>query len=149
MSSIHIDALTENQLNQYLESRHSRTSGTLTQKRERLRRFLDLENQKQRRSERVYERKTERVAERTQVTLEDIQVADALCSMRNRQAADNIIAIMENNIQLLVLLGQLGERVTALENDVMPGLIPLVHQDSNPQWEISESETLGISSTAP
>lgn len=141
MSSIHIDALTENQLNQYLESRHSRTSGTLTQKRERLRRFLDLENQKQRRQERVYEN--------TQVTLEDIRVADALCSLRNRQASDNIIAIMENNIQILVLLSQLGERVTALENDVMPGLIPLVHQDSNPQQEISESETLGISSTAP
>jgi hypothetical protein len=154
MSSIHIDALTENQLNQYLESRHSRTSGTLTQKRERLRRFLELENQKQRRTERVSERKRLNsedadVFHPRTLTLEDIQAADTLCSLRARQITGNTILMLEHNIQLLTLISQLGDRVTALENDVLPDLIPLVYQDSNPQWTISESETHDISSTAP
>ena len=47
--NINVDTLTIEQLNQELISRHSRASGTPEARRERLRRFLEFENQKERR----------------------------------------------------------------------------------------------------
>lgn len=57
--NINVDTLTIEQLNQELISRHSRASGTLEARRERLRRFLDFENQKERRHRAVQQARAE------------------------------------------------------------------------------------------
>ena len=59
--NINVDTLTIEQLNQELISRHSRASGTLEARRERLRRFLDFENQKERRHRAVQQARAEEV----------------------------------------------------------------------------------------
>jgi chromosome segregation ATPase len=46
-----LHALTNGQLNQHLEARGARTSGSRRQREERLQRFLDFENQKERRAQ--------------------------------------------------------------------------------------------------
>lgn len=135
MSSINVDALTEGQLNYHLESRHSRTSGTIIQKRERLRRFLDLENQEQRRNRSVAARKE------VSHTAEDTQAANTLCAMRNMALTGNIIEIMQFNINLTTRLVDLENRVAALEYGDMPDLSPIEFQESNPQWNLDELAT--------
>lgn len=57
--NINVDTLTIEQLNQELISRHSRASGTLEARRERLRRFLEFENQKERRHRAVRQARAE------------------------------------------------------------------------------------------
>ena len=57
--NINVDTLTIEQLNQELISRHSRASGTPEARRERLRRFLDFENQKERRHRAVQQARAE------------------------------------------------------------------------------------------
>lgn len=52
-----LHALTNGQLNQHLEARGARTSGSRRQKEERLQRFLDFENQKERRNRYVQEQR--------------------------------------------------------------------------------------------
>ena len=56
---MNVNTLTIEQLNQELISRHSRASGTLEARRERLRRFLEFENQKERRHRAVRQARAE------------------------------------------------------------------------------------------
>ena len=56
---MNVNNLTESQINAELLARHSRTSGTLESRRQRLQRFLDFEDQKERRRNAVNEARIE------------------------------------------------------------------------------------------
>lgn len=135
MSSINVNILTEGQLNYHLESRHSRTSGTVTQKRERLRRFLDMENQENRRNRSVAERKA------VPYTEADTQAAHMLCAMRNLKLTGDIIEVVRHNISLTSRVLELERKVADLECADIPDLTPIEFQDSNPPWNFENLST--------
>jgi hypothetical protein len=148
MSSININTLTENQLNQYLESRHSRTSGTLTQKRERLQRFLEFEDQKKRRNNAVKVDTGVRTLfiEKTDSDIEQEMAADALMGLRderytwtNNELLHRLEDTEEDNVRLNERLNRLELRIAKMEDnmDLPPPLIPY----SNPQWNIESPST--------
>ena len=53
--NVNVNALTSDQINKELVARHSRTSGTLESRRQRLQRFIEFEHQKERRNQFVKE----------------------------------------------------------------------------------------------
>lgn len=142
-----VSALTENQLNQHLIARHSRTSGTLTQKRERLQRFLDIEDQKGLRNAAV--KKAREIAtlseNQTQVTEEyDDAITERLDNLETRlnnaigemPSAEFNEAIMMNSRyrieRLEHIIDTLEQRIYALECDAMPPLIDFPDSNPNP-----------------
>ncbi len=148
---MNVNNLTESQINAELLARHSRTSGTVESRRQRLQRFLDFEHQKERRRNAVNEaREVPRVrAVRTLYIETDTEVeremldeccdsncqcdaALALMSLRNGENAE--IARLSRMVEAL------DRRITELETADMPPLAPIL-QDSNPNWVYDNSAT--------
>ena len=149
---MNVNNLTESQINAELLARHSRTSGTLESRRQRLQRFLDFEDQKERRRNAVNEARIEAVRTLYIETDTDIEremldeccdsncqcdAALALMSLRNGNNNNN------NNAEIARLnriVEALDRRITELETADMPPLAPIL-QDSNPNWVYDETTT--------
>jgi hypothetical protein len=147
---MNVNNLTESQINAELLARHSRTSGTLESRRQRLQRFLDFEHQKQRRQNAVNEARIEaRDAVRTLYIETDTEVEremlDECCDSNCH--CDAALALMslrngENTeiARLSRMVEALDRRITELETADMPPLSPIL-QDSNPNWVYDNSTT--------
>jgi len=151
---MNVNNLTESQINAELLARHSRTSGTLESRRQRLQRFLDFEDQKERRRNAVNEARIEaqmnqdeldrtfHIETDTEVEREMLgeccdsncqcDAALALMSLRNGENAE--IARLSRMVEAL------DRRITELETADMPPLAPIL-QDSNPNWVYDETTT--------
>lgn len=157
---MNVNNLNEREIDAQLVARHSRTSGTFWQKRERLQRFLDFEDQKKRRNNSVKELRTRQPEVRTlfiQQTDSDIEeemlneerAADILTNLQderyiwanheNLSLLRRVEDVEEDNVRLNYRLNLLEHRLSSLENsmDSPPPLIP----DSNPQWNIESPST--------
>jgi len=153
---MNVNNLTESQINAELLARHSRTSGTLESRRQRLQRFLDFEDQKERRRNAVNEARIEardqdRDRDEAVRTLHietdtDIEreMLDECCDSNCH--CDAALALMslrncENPeiARLSRMVEALDRRITELETADMPPLMPL--QDSNPNWVYDETTT--------
>jgi hypothetical protein len=147
---MNVNNLTESQINAELLARHSRTSGTLESRRQRLQRFLDFEDQKERRRNAVNEARIEaRDAVRTLYIETDTDIEremlDECCDSNCH--CDAALALMslrngENTeiIRLNRMVEALDRRITELETADMPPLAPIL-QDSNPNWVYDETTT--------
>jgi hypothetical protein len=147
---MNVNNLTESQINAELLARHSRTSGTLESRRQRLQRFLDFEDQKERRRNAVNEARIEaRDAVRTLYIETDTDIEremlDECCDSNCH--CDAALALMslrngENTeiIRLSRMVEALDRRITELETADMPPLAPIL-QDSNPNWVYDETTT--------
>ena len=144
---MNVNNLTESQINAELLARHSRTSGTLESRRQRLQRFLDFEDQKERRRNAVNEARIEaRDAVRTLYIETDTEIEREMldeCCDSNCQC-DAALALMslrngENTeiARLNRIVEALDRRITELETADMPPLAPIL-QDSNPNWVYDE-----------
>ena len=88
--NMNVNTLTIEQLNRELISRHSRASGTIEARRERLKRFLEFENQKERRHRAVQQVRADKEAEaemdgqhdQVDVNTEDEQAVRTLLRLR-------------------------------------------------------------------
>ena len=147
---MNVNNLTESQINAELLARHSRTSGTLESRRQRLQRFLDFEDQKERRRNAVNEARIEaRDAVRTLYIETDTEIEREMldeCCDSNCQC-DAALALMslrngENTeiARLNRMVEALDRRITELETADMPPLAPIL-QDSNPNWVYDETTT--------
>ena len=147
---MNVNNLTESQINAELLARHSRTSGTLESRRQRLQRFLDFEDQKERRRNAVNEARIEaRDAVRTLYIETDTEIEREMldeCCDSNCQC-DAALALMslrngENTeiARLNRIVEALDRRITELETADMPPLAPIL-QDSNPNWVYDNSTT--------
>ena len=153
---MNVNNLTESQINAELLARHSRTSGTLESRRQRLQRFLDFEDQKERRRNAVNEARIEARMNQDEVvrtrtlyieTDTDIEreMLDECCDSNCH--CDAALALMslrngENTeiIRLNRMVEALDRRITELETADMPPLAPIL-QDSNPNWVYDETTT--------
>jgi DNA gyrase/topoisomerase IV subunit A len=151
---MNVNNLTESQINAELLSRHSRTSGTVESRRQRLQRFLDFEDQKERRRNAVNEARIEAQTnqdelDRTFYIETDTEVEREMldeCCDSNCQC-DAALALMslrnsENTeiVRLKQMVEALDRRITELETADMPPLAPIL-QDSNPNWVYDNSTT--------
>ena len=154
---MNVNNLTESQINAELLARHSRTSGTLESRRQRLQRFLDFEDQKERRRNAVNEARIEArdqdrdrdEAVRTLYIETDTDIEREMldeCCDSNCQC-DAALALMslrkgENPeiARLKQMVEALDRRITELETADMPPLAPIL-QDSNPNWVYDETTT--------
>jgi DNA gyrase/topoisomerase IV subunit A len=151
---MNVNNLTESQINAELLSRHSRTSGTVESRRQRLQRFLDFEDQKERRRNAVNEARIEAQTnqdelDRTFYIETDTEVEREMldeCCDSNCQC-DAALALMslrnsENTeiARLKQMVEALDRRITELETADMPPLAPIL-QDSNPNWVYDNSTT--------
>ena len=147
---MNVNNLTESQINAELLARHSRTSGTLESRRQRLQRFLDFEDQKGRRRNAVNEARIEaRDAVRTLYIETDTEIEREMldeCCDSNCQC-DAALALMslrngENTeiARLNRIVEALDRRITELETADMPPLAPIL-QDSNPIGVYDNSTT--------
>jgi uncharacterized protein YceH (UPF0502 family) len=131
-----LHALTNCQLNQHLEARGSRTSGSRRQREERLQRFLDFEDQKKRRNEYVEKMREAAVDEcyDREPTQED-QVARVLLELRDdaEWSEYNMNRLIPRVKALEDIIASMEKRITELETADMPPLAPIL-QDSNPNW---------------
>ena len=155
---MNVNKLTSDQINKELVARHSRTSGTLESRRQRLQRFLDFENQKERRNKFVKEimvRKEEEEEEEEaglecydgcpcnynyncEETETDTLAAESLLNLYRAPApapaiSTDIEILFGENQRLNERINNLETRLSHLENrsDSPP---PLIFQESNPQW---------------
>ena len=147
--NININNLSESQINTELLSRHSRTSGSIQQKRDRLQRFLEFEDQKQRRNEyvqRMRQAKEEEVVvdecydgcpctygqEQTQ----EERVARVLMDLRDdAERSEYYINHLIPRVKTLEdIVHSMEKRISELETADMPAL-----QDSNPNWVYDET----------
>ena len=147
---MNVNNLTESQINTELLARHSRTSGTLESRRQRLQRFLEFEDQKERRRNAVNEARIEaRDAVRTLYIETDTDIEremlDECCDSNCH--CDAALALMslrngENTeiARLNRIVEALDRRITELETVDMPPLAPIL-QDSNPNWVYDETTT--------
>ena len=135
--NINVRTLSNAELDRQLEARHSRTSGNRGQKEDRLQRFLDFEDQKQRHHNYVEEARmtardavTQRVLDLDQ-ELEN-EAASILMDLRNHPdgVRQRIARLEHDNARLNRIVDTLEKRITELEIADMPPLMPL--QDSNP-----------------
>jgi hypothetical protein len=147
---MNVNNLTESQINAELLARHSRTSGTLESRRQRLQRFLDFEDQKERRRNAVNEARIEaRVRAVRTLHIEtdtDIEreMLDECCDSNCHCDAALALMSLRNGenpeiARLSRMVEALDRRITELETADMPPLMPL--QDSNPNWVYDETTT--------
>jgi hypothetical protein len=153
---MNVNNLTESQINAELLARHSRTSGTLESRRQRLQRFLDFEDQKERRRNAVNEARIEardqdRDRDEAVRTLHietdtDIEreMLDECCDSNCHCDAALALMSLRNGenpeiARLSRMVEALDRRITELETADMPPLMPL--QDSNPNWVYDETTT--------
>lgn len=135
-----LHALTNGQLNQHLEARGSRTSGSRRQREERLQRFLDFEDQKKRRNEYVEQMREEMSCNYENVDENDVRAANILQDMRDdvKRSEYYINHIIPRVKALEDIVHSMEQRITELEIADMPPLTPIL-QDSNPNWVYDES----------
>jgi hypothetical protein len=151
-----LHALTDGQLNQHLEARGSRTSGTRRQREQRLQRFLDFEDQKERRRNAVNEARIEARMNQDKVRDEVVrtlyietdteverEMLDECCDSNCQCDAALALMSLRNGenaeiAQLKQMVEALDRRITELETADMPPLAPIL-QDSNPNWVYDNS----------
>ena len=168
--NINVDTLTNEQLNQELISRHSRASGTLEARRERLRRFLDFENQKERRHRAVQQARAEEAemdGQQDEYTYtedtEEEKVARALLTLRDdverseyyinhliprvkvlEQAFadldESYEVVVGENLRLNQRINNLEMRLSHVENR-SDSPPPLMFPESNPNWRLDTAFT--------
>lgn len=145
---MNVNNLSESQINTELLSRHSRTSGTLESRRQRLQRFLDFEDQKQRRNEYVKQVKVEReevVVDECydgcpctygQEQTQEERVARVLMDLRDdAERSEYYINHLIPRVKTLEeIVHSMEKRISELETADMPAL-----QDSNPNWVYDET----------
>jgi len=146
---MNVNDLTEFQINAELLARHSRTSGGLQQKRDRLQRFLDFEDQKKRRNEYVERLKAETETDGQEdddcpylneiftVDESDVRAANILQDLRDdTKRSDHLIPRVK---ALEDIVASMEKRITDLELADMPGLISI--PESNPNWVHDDSRS--------
>jgi len=151
---MNVNDLAEFQINAELLARHSRTSGGLQQKRDRLQRFLDFEDQKKRRNEYVERLKAEReevvdeccdgcpyINEIFTVDESDVRAANILQDLRDdtKRSEYYINHLIPRVKALEDIVASMEKRIAELELADMPGLISL--PESNPNWVCDETTT--------
>jgi hypothetical protein len=148
---MNVNNLSEFQINAELIARHSRTSGSIIQKRDRLQRFLDFEDQKKRRNEYVQQRRQEQAAAAVdecydgcpctygQEQTEEERAARVLMDLRDdaERSAYYINHLIPRVKALEDIVHSMERRINELETADMPGLTTL--QDSNPNWVYDNS----------
>lgn len=146
---MNVNDLTEFQINAELLARHSRTSGGLQQKRDRLQRFLDFEDQKKRRNEYVERLKAETDGQEDNdcpylneiftVDESDVRAANILQDLRDdTKRSEYYINHLIPRVKVLEdIVASMEKRITDLELADMPGLISI--PESNPNWVHDES----------
>jgi uncharacterized protein YceH (UPF0502 family) len=149
---MNVNNMSESQINTELLARHSRTSGTLESRRQRLQRFLEFEDQKGRRNEYVQTQRQEQgeaVDEcydgcpctygREQT--EEERVARVLMDLRDdAERSEYYINHLIPRVKALEdIVASMEKRITQLELADMPGLTTL--QESNPNWTYTETPT--------
>jgi hypothetical protein len=147
---MNVNNLSEFQINAELVARHSRTSGSIIQKRDRLQRFLDFEDQKKRRNEYVQQRRQEQAAAVDecydgcpctygQEQTEEERAARVLMDLRDdaERSAYYINHLIPRVKALEDIVHSMERRINELETADMPGLTTL--QDSNPNWVYDNS----------
>ena len=107
---MNVNTLTIEQLNQELISRHSRASGTLEARRERLRRFLDFENQKERRHRAVRQARAEEAEM-------DGQQDDVDVDTEEERAARTLLTLRDDIERSEYYINHLIPRVKVLEDE--------------------------------
>jgi hypothetical protein len=142
--------MSESEIDRELVARYSRTSGSIQQKRQRLQRFLDFEDQKQRRRDSLNEARIEArdrdrdEAVRTLYIETDTEIERECCDSNCQCDAALALMSLRNGdnaeiIRLNRIVEALDRRITELEVADMPPLEPL--QDSNPNWVYDETAT--------
>ena len=165
---MNVNTLTIEQLNQELISRHSRASGTLEARRERLRRFLEFENQKERRHRAVRQARAEEAEmdgqqDDVDVDTEEERTARTLLTLRDdierseyyinhliprvkvlEQAFTDLDesyeVVIGENLRLNQRINNLEMRLSHVENrsDSPP---PLILPESNLNWRLDTAFT--------
>ena len=107
---MNVNTLTIEQLNQELISRHSRASGTLEARRERLRRFLEFENQKERRHRAVRQARAEEAEM-------DGQQDDVDVDTEEERAARTLLTLRDDIERSEYYINHLIPRVKVLEDE--------------------------------
>ena len=158
---MNVNTLTIEQLNRELISRHSRASGTIEARRERLKRFLDFENQKERRHQAVQQLKADKQemdGQQDEVDTEEEQAVRTLLRLREdierseyyinhlipRMKAveeafidldESYEVVVAENLRLNERINNLEMRLSHVENrsDSPP---PLILPESNPNWRL-------------
>ena len=147
---MNVNNLSESQINAELVARHSRTSGSIHQKRDRLQRFLDFEDQKKRRNEYVQQMRAEREDEVVvdecydgcpctyglEPTQEE-RVARVLMDLRDdAERSEYYINHLIPRVKALEdIVHSMEKRISELETADMPPLAP----ESNPNWVYDNS----------
>ena len=147
--NVNVRTLSNAELDRQLEARHSRTSGNRGQKEDRLQRFLDFEDQKQRHHNYVQEARMtalddyqDAVNQRVLDQDQENEAASILMDLRNHpDGLRQRLARLENdNARLNRIVDTLEKRITELEVADMPPLMPIL-PDSNPNWVYDETAT--------
>ena len=175
--NMNVNTLTIEQLNRELISRHSRASGTIEARRERLKRFLDFENQKERHHRAVQQRRVEKEAEaemdgqQDEVDTEEEQAVRTLLRLREdierseyyinhlipRMKAveeafidldESYEVVVGENLRLNERINNLEMRLSHVENR-SDSPPPLILPESNPNWRLDTAFTTYTSSLAP
>jgi len=147
---MNVNNLSEIQINAELLSRHSRTSGSIQQKRDRLQRFLEFEDQKQRRNEYVQQMRQAKEEEEVvvdecydgcpctygQEQTQEERVARVLMDLRDdAERSEYYINHLIPRVKTLEeIVHSMEKRISELETADMPAL-----QDSNPNWVYDET----------
>jgi hypothetical protein len=111
--NMNVNTLTIEQLNRELISRHSRASGTIEARRERLKRFLDFENQKERRHQAVQQRRVEKEAEAEMDGQQDGVEVDV--DTEEEQAVRTLLRLREDIERSEYYINHLIPRMKAVE----------------------------------
>ena len=163
---MNVNTLTVEQLNRELITRHSRASGTIEARRERLKRFLEFENQKERRHQAVQQRKADKEemdGQQDEVDTEEEQAVRTLLRLREdierseyyinhlipRMKAveeafidldESYEVVVAENLRLNQRINNLEMRLSHVENrsDSPP---PLILPESNPNWRLDTAFT--------
>lgn len=150
---MNVNNLSESQINAELLARHSRTSGSIHQRRDRLQRFLDFEDQKKRRNEYVERLKAEREeavdecydgcpCTYGQEPTQEERVARVLMDLRDdAERSEYYINHLIPRVKALEdIVHSMDRRITEMELADMPPLAPIL-QDSNPNWVYDNTST--------
>ena len=154
---MNVYTLSEREVDAELTARQSRTSGTIESRRQRLQRFLEFENQKERRNTFVREQKEAELecydgcpCNNNNYEEETAAAADALLNLRQQAWVENNIrdllqsfadldesyeVVVAENLRLNRRIENLEMRLSHLENksDSPP---PLIFPESNPNWRL-------------
>lgn len=145
--NININNLSEFQINAELLARGSRTHGTREQKKSRLQRFLDFEDQKKRRNEYVQQMRQEQAAAAVvdecydgcpctygREQTEEERAARVLMDIRDdvERSAYYINHLIPRMKALEDIVHSMEHRISELETAGMPPLVSL--PESNPNW---------------